>query len=123
MEKFKNALNILLTILVIVVLYFVVSGSNKLKETQDTIKQVKTELLVVKDSLNKTQETLSLVIGKLNFTENELKLLKTERELLELEEQQKIAKDWDQLQKLKLKIAKKEASRIELKEKAEKFEL
>jgi predicted PurR-regulated permease PerM len=123
MEKFKNALNIVLCILVVVVLYFVVSGNSKLKETQNTINQVNNELSVLKDSIGKTQQSLSLVLNKLEFTENELKILKNERDILELEELQRRTQNKAELNVLKEKILEKEAKKKELQKHANTFEL
>ncbi|PKQ61237.1 hypothetical protein BZG02_16525 [Labilibaculum filiforme] len=123
MEKFKNALNIVLILLVALVLYFVVAGNSQLKQAQHTIKQVNTELSVLKDSISSTQQSLGVVIRKLEFAETELKILRTERDILELEAQQKLTKDLNQLQVLKEKIANKEAQQKALKETAQSFEL
>lgn len=123
MEKFKNAFNIVLTILLVAVLYFVVSGNSKLKETQNTINQVNSELSVLKDSIGKTQESLTLVLNKLAFTENELKILKNERDILELEELQRRTKNKAELKVLKTKILEKEEKKKELQKHANTFEL
>ncbi|WP_461643399.1 hypothetical protein [Labilibaculum euxinus] len=123
MEKFKNALNIALTILVVVVLYFVVSGNSKLKETQNAINQVNKELSVLKDSIGKTQQSLTLVLNKLEFTENELKILKNERDILELEEQQRSTRNKEELKVLKEQILEKEKMKKELQKYANTFEL
>ncbi|PKQ67533.1 hypothetical protein BZG01_07290 [Labilibaculum manganireducens] len=123
MEKFKNALTLVLTILVVVVLYFVVSGNSKLKETQNTINQVNKELSVLKDSIGKAQQSLSFVLNKLEFTENELKILKNERDILELEEQQRGTRNKEELKVLKEQILKKEEMKKELQKCANTFEL
>ncbi len=123
MEKFKNALTLVLTILVVVVLYFVVSGNSKLKETQNAINQVNKELSVLKDSIGKTQQSLTLVLNKLEFTENELKILKNERDILELEEQQRSTRNKEELKVLKEQILKKEEMKKELQKYANTFEL
>jgi|CEGD01.1.fsa_nt_gi predicted PurR-regulated permease PerM len=123
MEKFKNALTLVLTILVVVVLYFVVSGNSKLKETQNTINQVNKELSVLKDSISKAQQLVTLVLNKLEFTENELKILKNERDILELEEQQRGTRNKEELKVLKEQILKKEEMKKELQKYANTFEL
>ncbi|WP_461629182.1 hypothetical protein [Labilibaculum euxinus] len=123
MEKFKNALTLVLTILVVVVLYFVVSGNSKLKETQNAINQVNKELSVLKDSIGKTQQSLTLVLNKLEFTENELKILKNERDILELEEQQRSTRNKEELKVLKEQILEKEKMKKELQKYANTFEL
>lgn len=123
MEKFKNALNIVLCVLLAVVLYFVLRGNSQLKQAQESINQVNSELSVLQDSIGNAQQSLSLVLTKLEFTENELKILKNERELLELEELQKSTQNKAELQLLKAKILEKEASKNELKKRANTFEL
>lgn len=123
MEKLKNAFNIVLTILIVVVLYFVVSGNSKLNETQDTINRVNSELSVLKDSIGKTQHSLTLVLNKLAFTENELKILKNERDILELEDLQRITRDREELKVLKAKLLEKEEKKKELQKHANTFEL
>ena len=63
------------------------------------------------------------VLNKLEFTENELKILKNERDILELEEQQRGTRNKEELKVLKEQILKKEEMKKELQKYANTFEL
>lgn len=123
MKDFSKIWNTIILALLLVLLYMVFTTSRRTKEAIRIIKEVNTELISVQDSLDKAQNTIQVTLQKIEFTENELKLLKAERDLILLEEQKKNAKDWDELQKFKDEILRIEELKEKLKLEANKYEL
>jgi len=123
MKDFSKIWNTIILALLLVLLYMVFTTSRRTKEAIRIIKEVNSELISVQDSLVKAQNTIQVTLQKIEFTENELKLLKAERDLILLEEQKKSAKDWDELQKFKDEILRIEELKEKLKIEANKYEL
>ena len=123
MKDFSKIWNIVMLALLLVLLYMVFTTSRRTKEAIRIIKEVNSELISVQDSLDNAQNTIQVALQKIEFTENELKLLKAERDLILLEEQKKNAKDWNELQKFKDEILRIEELKQKLKLEANNYEL
>ncbi len=116
-----------LTILAIVgigvFLYLSVSTSFRLTQAIDIIQKVETDLKVVSDSLVNAQKSIINMLQKLEFTENELRIVKAQRDLLELEELKRQTTNRSELQRFKDEIKTIESKRDSLIQEAKKFEL
>jgi uncharacterized protein (DUF3084 family) len=123
MTDLNKILGMVTIAILIVLLYFVFTGNSKLNEAVKTLDDVSAKVKVVKDSLNNAQQSIDGVMKKLEFSENELRILKADRDLLELEEQKKRANDWNELQDFKAKIKKNESTKDSLVEAAKKFDI
>ncbi|MBN2348110.1 MAG: hypothetical protein JXJ22_04695 [Bacteroidales bacterium] len=123
MKDINKLLTIVLLIIALLLLYLVFTGSRQLKETHKIIKEVNREIVQVKDSISYARNTIIGIGEKLEFTENELKILKAERQLLELEEKKSKARNWEELTTFKKEITELEEKKMILKEEAKKFEL
>ena len=123
MKDSSKIWNMVMLALLLVLLYMVFTTSRRTKEAIRIIKEVNNELISVRDSLHKAQNTIQVALQKIEFTENELKLLKAERDLILLEEQKKNAKDWNELQKFKDEILRIEELKQKLKLEANNYEL
>lgn len=123
MTDLNKILGMVTIAMLIVLLYFVFTGNGKLNEAVKTLDEVSTKVKVVNDSLHNAQKSIEGVMKKLEFSENELRILKTERDLLELEEQKKKANDWNELQDFKAKIKKNESVKDSLIDAAKKFDI
>jgi len=123
MKDTGKILSIVLIIISIFLLYFVFKGNSKLNEAVKIINEVSDKVKDVKDSLQNAQNTIQGVLKKLEFTENELKILKAERDLLALEEQKKYAKNMEEVRMFKSEIKKIENKKDSLIHEAKKFEL
>ena len=88
-----------------------------------TLDDVKANVKVVNDSLHTARQTIDGVMKKLEFSENELRILKANRDLLELEEQKSKANNWNELQQFKTEIKKNEIAKDSLIEAAKKFDI
>jgi len=123
MKDSSKIWNMVMLALLLVLLYMVFTTSRRTKEAIRIIKEVNSELISVQDSLDNAQNTIQVALQKIEFTENELKLLKAERDLILLEEQKKNAKDWNELQKFKDEILRIEELKQKLKLEANNYEL
>jgi len=123
MKDISKILSVVLIVISIFLLYFVFTGNSKLNEAVKIINDVSGKVRDVKDSLQNAQNSIQGVLKKLEFTENELKILKAERDLLALEEHKKNAKSWEELQIFKSEIKKIEDKKDSLIHEAKKFEL
>ena len=104
MKDLNKILLIIVIILSLVLIYLVFTGNNNLKSAQKEIEKASSEINVVKDSLTNAQKNISDVLKKIEFAENELKLIKAQRDLLQAEEAKKFANDWEELQQYKKEI-------------------
>ena len=123
MTDLNKILGMVTIAMLIVLLYFVFTGNGKLNEAVKTLDEVSTKVKVVNDSLHNAQKSIEGVMKKLEFSENELRILKAERDLLELEEQKKKANDWNELQDFKAKIKKNASVKDSLIDAAKKFDI
>lgn len=123
MTDFNKILGIVTVAILVVLLYFVFSGNGKLNEAVKTLKEVSAQVKSAKDSLNTAQQSIEGVMKKLEFSENELRILKTNRDLLVLEEQKSKANSWNELQDYKAKIKQNEITKDSLIKAAEQFPL
>jgi cell shape-determining protein MreC len=123
MTDINKILSIVTVILLVVLSYFVFRGSSKLNEAVKTLNEVSAQVKSAKDSLNTAQQSIEGVMKKLEFSENELRILKANRDLLELEEQRRKAANWNELQGIKGDIKKNEALQDSLKKAASLFPL
>lgn len=123
MKNLSSLINLILLTALCFVMYFVISSDRNLKDAKIKIIDVYKEITILHDSINKTQKRITLIIDKLKFAENELKILKNDRELLELEEKRRMAANWEELQELKRQIQEKENKKNILKKNANNFEL
>ena len=123
MTDLNKILGMVTIAMLIVLLYFVFTGNGKLNEAVKSLDEVSTKVKVVNDSLHNAQKSIEGVMKKLEFSENELRILKAERDLLELEEQKKKANDWNELQDFKAKIKKNESVKDSLIDAAKKFDI
>jgi uncharacterized protein (DUF3084 family) len=123
MTDINKILGIVTVILLVVLFYFVFSGNSKLNEAIKTLDNVSAQVKSAKDSLSTAQQSIEGVMKKLEFSENELRILKANRDLLELEEQKSKANNWNELQQFKAEIKKNEATKDSLIEAAEKFNI
>lgn len=123
MTDINKISGIVTVVLLIVLFYFVFSGNTKLNEAVKTLNIVSTQIKSAKDSLNTAQQSIDSVMKKLEFSENELRILKANRDLLELEEQKNKANNWNELQQFKVQIKKNEVTKDSLIEAAKKFNL
>lgn len=123
MSDLNKILGIVTIALLVVLLYFVFSGNSKLNDAVKTLNDVSAKVKVVNDSLHTAQQSLDDVMKKLDFSQNELRILKTNRDILELEEQKNRANNWNELQQFKTEIKKTEATKDSLVEAAKKFDI
>ena len=112
-----------IVILLAYIFYDTFSRSGKLKDAQKQITQAKREIEIAKDSLSTAQQTISEVVKKLSRTENELQILKTERELIVFQERKKATQNHTELQEFKAAIRLMEVKNDSLKQVAKKFAL
>lgn len=123
MTDLNKILGMVTIVMLIVLLYFVFTGNSKLNDAVKTLNDVSAKVKVVNDSLHNAQQSIEGVMKKLDFSENELRILKANRDLLELEEQKKKANDWNELQDFKVKIKKNETTKDSLIDAAKKFDI
>jgi len=123
MTDLNKILGIVTVAILVVLLYFVFTGNSKLNEAVKTLKEVSAQVKSAKDSLNTAQQSIEGVMKKLDFSENELRILKANRDLLELEEQKSKADNWNELQDYKAKIKQNEITKDSLIKAAEQFPL
>ncbi|MFA5971006.1 MAG: hypothetical protein WC780_01545 [Lentimicrobiaceae bacterium] len=123
MTDINKILSIVTVVLLIVLLYFVFSGNSKLNETLKTLDNVSAQVKSAGDSLHSAQQSIEGVMKKLEFSENELRILKANRDMLELEEQRRKAANWNELQGIKEDIKQNEALQDSLKKAASQFPL
>jgi cell shape-determining protein MreC len=119
----NKMLTIVLLVIAVLLLYLVFTGNGKLDETVKLMKDVNVKVRIINDSLQNAQNSIQGVLKKLEFTGNELKILKAERDLLELEEQKKKAKNWEELQKFKEEIKRIGDKKDSLQQEAKKYDL
>ena len=123
MTDINKILGIVTVVILIVLLYFVFTGNSKLNDAVKTLNDVSAKVQVVNDSLHNAQQSIEGVMKKLDFSENELRILKANRDQLELEEQKSKASNWNELQQIKVDIKKNEATKDSLKKVADQFPL
>lgn len=123
MADLNKILGIVTVAILVVLVYFVFSGNSKLNEAAKTLDEVKANVRVVNDSLHTARQTIDGVMKKLEFSENELRIIKANRDLLELEEQKSKANNWTELQQFKTQIKKNEVAKDSLIEAAKKFDI
>jgi len=123
MTDLNKILGIVTVIILVVLLYFVFTGSSRLNQAVKTLDEVKANVKVVNDSLHTARQTIDGVMKKLEFSENELRIIKANRDLLELEEQKSKANNWNELQQFKTEIKKNEIAKDSLIEAAKKFDI
>ena len=123
MTDLNKILGMVTIAMLIVLLYFVFTGNSRLNDEVKTLNDVSAKVKVVNDSLHNAQQSIEGVMKKLEFSENELRILKANRDLLELEEQKKKANDWNELQDFKAKIKKNESTKDSLIDAAKKFDI
>jgi len=123
MTDLNKILGIVTVAFLVVLLYLVFSGNSKLNDAVKTLNDVSAKVKVVNDSLHTAQQSIEGVMKKLEFSENELRILKTNRDLLELEEQKTKANNWNELQQFKTEIKKHESTKDSLIDAAKKFDI
>jgi uncharacterized protein (DUF3084 family) len=123
MTEINKVLGIVTVIISVVLLYLVFTGNGKLNDAIKTLDEVSSKVKVVNDSLHNAQQSIEGVMKKLDFSENELRTLKANRDLLELEAKKAKANDWNELQKFKAEIKKNEMTKDSLIQAAKLFEL
>lgn len=123
MTDLNKILGIVTVAILIVLVYFVFSGNSKLNSAMKTLDDVKANVKVVNDSLNTARQSIDGVMKKLEFSENELRILKANRDLLELEAQKSKANNWNELQQFKSEIKKNEITKDSLIDAANKFKI
>jgi uncharacterized protein (DUF3084 family) len=123
MTDLNKILGIVTVAILVVLLYFVFSGNSKLNEAVKSLDEVKANVKVVNDSLHTAQQSIEGVMKKLEFSENELRIIKANRDLLELEEQKRKANNWEELQQFKSEIKKNETTKDSLIDAAKKFDI
>ena len=123
MTDLNKILGIVTVAILVVLVYFVFSGNSKLNEAVKTLDEVKANVKVVNDSLHTARQTIDGVMKKLEFSENELRIIKANRDLLELEEQKSRANNWNELQQFKTEIKKNETAKDSLIDAAKKFKI
>ena len=123
MTDINKILGIVTVIILVVLLYIVFTGNSKLNDAVKTLNEVSAKVKLVNDSLGTARQSIDGVMKKLDFSANELMILKTDRDLLELEQQKSKANDWNELQKFKAEIKKNGAAKDSLVEAAKKFDI
>lgn len=123
MTDLNKILGIVTVAILVVLVYFVFSGNSKLNSAMKTLDEVKANVKVVNDSLHNARQSIDGVMKKLEFSENELRILKANRDLLELEAQKNKANNWNELQQFKTDIKKNEVTKDSLIEAAKKFNI
>jgi len=123
MTDINKIIGIVTVVILVVLLYFVFTGNSKLNDAVKTLNDVSAKVQVVNDSLHNAQQSIEGVMKKLDFSENELRILKANRDQLELEEQKSKASNWNELQQIKVDIKKNEATKDSLKKVADQFPL
>ena len=123
MTDLNKILGIVTVAILVVLVYFVFSGNSKLNSAMKTLDEVKANVKVVNDSLRTARQSIDGVMKKLEFSENELRILKANRDLLELEAQKSKANNWNELQQFKTEIRKNESTKDSLIEAAKKFNI
>jgi archaellum component FlaC len=116
-------LTVIIVIGVAVFFYLSISNSFRLTQAIDIIKKVETDLKVVSDSLENAQKSIINMLQKLEFTENELQIVKAQRDILELEEMKRQTTNRSELQRFKEEIKTIETKRDSLIREAKKFEI
>jgi len=123
MTDINKILGIVTIVLMVVMLYFVFTGNSRLNDAMKTLNEVSAKVKVVNDSLHNAQQSIDGVMKKLDFSANELRILKTDRDLLELEQKKSKANDWNELQQFKAQIKKNEAAKDSMVIEANKFDI
>jgi hypothetical protein len=123
MKDISKILRLVIGLVILVLIYLIFNTSNHTKEAIKSINKVNEELKAVQDSLQKAQNTIQITLQKVEKTENELKFLKAERELIVLEEKKKTAKNWKELQFFKDEMIRLEKIKEQLKQEANSYEL
>lgn len=116
-------LTIIILIGVAAFFYLSISNSFRLTQAINIIKNVETNLNVVSDSLKNAQKSIINMLHKLEFTENELRIVKAQRDILELEEMKRQTTNRGELQRFKEEIKTIESKRDSLIQEAKKFEI
>lgn len=122
MKNRNTLVNIVLIALLVTFISSFLIGRSRLSKAVRMIDKVNSELVEVKDSLQSAQKSIEGVLKKLEVAENELSILRTERELIELEEKRQNARNWKELQALKEEIKIKQETKQALIDKAKEFE-
>ena len=123
MTDINKILGIVTVVILVVLLYIVFAGNSKLNDAVKTLNDVSAKVKVVNDSLHNAQQSIDGVMKKLDFSANELRILKADRDMLELQEQKSKANDWNELQNFKTEIKKNESTKDSLVEAAKKFDI
>jgi uncharacterized protein (DUF3084 family) len=123
MNKSGNITSTALLVLSALMLFLFYRGNSKLNDATKTIKDVSIQITLVKDSLQSAQKSILNVLKKLEFAENELNIIRTERELIDLEAKKSKARTYEELQFFKQEIKKFEEKKSSLIEIAKEFEL
>ena len=123
MKDISKILRLIIGLVILILIYFVFNTSNRTREAIKSINKVNTELKMVQDSLKKAQNMIQITLQKVEKTENELKFLRAERELIVLEEKKKTAKNWKELQQYKDEMKRLEKLKEQLKQEANSYEL
>jgi cell shape-determining protein MreC len=123
MTDINKILGIVTVVILVVLLYIVFTGNSKLNDAVKTLNEVSAKVKVVNDSLHNAQQSIEGVMKKLDFSANELRILKADRDLLELQAHKSKANDWNELQKFKTEIKKNESTKDSLVEAAKKFDI
>ncbi len=108
MTDINKILGIVTVIILVVLLYIVFTGNSKLNDAVKTLNDVSAKVKIVNDSLHNAQQSIDGVMKKLDFSANELMILKADRDALELQEQKSKANDWNELQQFKVQIKQNE---------------
>lgn len=116
-------LTIIILIGVAAFFYLSISNSFRLTQAINIIKNVETNLNVVSDSLKNAQKSIINMLHKLEFTENELRIVKAQRDILELEEMKRQTTNRGELQRFKEEIKTIESKRDSLIQEAKRFEI
>jgi len=121
----KDTTKILYYIILLVIFIFVIIQLNTYKNFNKAIKtleETRKNLSSIKDSIHFTKITIENILERIKQNENEIKILKTQREILELQEKQRYAKSIDEINFYRKEIKKKEIIKDSLQTIAKKFE-
>jgi uncharacterized protein (DUF3084 family) len=123
MPDTNKILNIVLIAISLLVLYLIFTGNSKLNEAIKAINEVRDKVKIAKDSIDKAQNSIEKVLKKIEFTDNEMKILKADRDYLEVQEQKKRAANKKESEEFAEELKKIQDKRDSLKKEAQKFDL
>ncbi len=120
-QPFLIAFGMLTVILVAGISYYSFSVSHQLQEVMHTLDYAQKSLDIARDSLISSQQTIQQLIVRLNQSDTQLRLIRSQVELLDLKQQKEKSESREKLQHLARLVRDKETAITVLQEEAAKF--